>query len=489
MKFGIMKRQLSKNIISNILQVLISTILMFVLYRYLSKKLGVEDLGVWAVVMAIASASRIADLGMTVSITKFVASSIAKKQLEEAGEIVETGVITFIIAVPVLLLILYPVIIWGIEIIFIKNGLSKAMEILPFAILTFYLTMITSIMQSGLDGCQKMGIKASIIIIIQILYVLIALILVDSYGLNGLVWAQVVQGILLVIINWYFLRLTFVKNSIVPIRWKKELFIKILKYGSNIQIGSLMMIFFDPLTKGLLAKYGGLSAAGYFEIANQVVSKARSLIIVANQAIVPKISQMSETSEGKIADIYIINMRLLILSIMPIFGLMIMLSGVFSNIFLGIYEEQFILFFNISAIAWGINTMSGAAYFVNIGTGKVSMNTIGNILMGFFNGFIGWKMGEVYGAKGVILTYSTALMVGSVFLIWRFHVTNNIKLRDICIKDFKKLSIACILLSQLGFISQNLNISFFYIVPSAVFLVLYIFYLIWINPLKNTVFN
>lgn len=42
----------------------ISSVLIFVLYRYISTALGVDRLGVWSVVLAAASASRLADLGL-----------------------------------------------------------------------------------------------------------------------------------------------------------------------------------------------------------------------------------------------------------------------------------------------------------------------------------------------------------------------------------------------------------------------------------------
>ena len=55
-----MSRSLSSNAIANIVQALAGAALLFVLYRYINATLGVERLGVWSVVLATASASRLA---------------------------------------------------------------------------------------------------------------------------------------------------------------------------------------------------------------------------------------------------------------------------------------------------------------------------------------------------------------------------------------------------------------------------------------------
>ena len=51
--------------LANVLQALAGAALLFALYRYINTTLGVEQLGVWSVVLATASASRLADLGLS----------------------------------------------------------------------------------------------------------------------------------------------------------------------------------------------------------------------------------------------------------------------------------------------------------------------------------------------------------------------------------------------------------------------------------------
>lgn len=66
-------KRLSHNVAANVAQMLIGAALLFALYRYINDTLGAAALGVWSVVLATASASRLADLGLSASVTRFVA--------------------------------------------------------------------------------------------------------------------------------------------------------------------------------------------------------------------------------------------------------------------------------------------------------------------------------------------------------------------------------------------------------------------------------
>ena len=66
-----------------IAQVVVSSVILFFLYRYLLNTIGVAKLGVWSVVMAAASASRMSELGLSGSVVKFVAKYKAHSDMTE----------------------------------------------------------------------------------------------------------------------------------------------------------------------------------------------------------------------------------------------------------------------------------------------------------------------------------------------------------------------------------------------------------------------
>jgi O-antigen/teichoic acid export membrane protein len=441
---------LARNAFANVLQMLIGAILLFILYRFISTTLGVDKLGVWSVVLATASASRLADLGLSAGVTRFVARDLALEQPHKAAYVVETGIVTLAVLVALVLTGIYPLLNLLLTYLFDAVYLTQALEILPFALVSMWLTVVASVTQSGLDGCQRMVPRAVLVVLSQSLMVMLAFALVPQWGLMGLAWAQIGQGIFLLAVGWLVLGRSLPETSLIPWRWNRSVFREMLGYGANVQAANLLMMLFDPLTKALMAKFGGPAAAGYFEIANQIVLRVRSLIVAANIAIVPKIANMVETTPMKLPELYRENIGILVLVALPIHALLFSWGGLLSQIVLGAYQMQFVFFLNVCALAWLLNTFTGPAYFMNMGSGSVGLNTLSHIVMGLLNLMLGWALGEVYGAAGVAWGYALALMMGSLLLIAVFQMRQSIHWRELILAEHLPLAAVSLIISFFG---------------------------------------
>lgn len=451
-----MARSTARNALANVLQMLIGAVLLFVLYRYISTTLGVDKLGVWSVVLATASASRLADLGLSAGVTRFVARDLALEQPHKAAQVVETGIVTLAVLVALVLAGVYPFLNLLLAHLFDAVYLPQALKILPFALVSLWLTIVASVAQSGLDGCQRMAPRAVLVVLGQGLMVMLAFALVPQWGLVGLAWAQIGQGIFLLVGGWLVLRRSLPELSLTPWRWNRPVFREMLGYGANVQAANVLMMLFDPLTKALMAKFGGPAAAGYFEIANQVVLRARSLIVAANQAIVPKIANMVETAPMQLPELYRENIRMLVLVALPIHALLFAWSGLLSQLLLGAYQVQFVFFLQLSALAWLVNIFAASAYFVNMGTGSVGLNTLSHVAMGVLNLLLGWILGEMYGAVGVALGYALALMMGSLLLIVVFQMRHAIRWRELMLVEHLPLAAVFLAISLFGGVGFDL---------------------------------
>lgn len=451
-----MVRSVARNAAANVLQMLTGAILLFVLYRYISTMLGVDKLGVWSVVLATASASRLADMGLSAGITRFVARDLALAQPKKAAQVVETGVVTLALVVALVLAGVYPFLSRLLAHLFDTKYLSQAVEILPFALISLWLTIVASVAQSGLDGCQRMASRAVLVVVAQALMVLLAFALVPQWGLVGLAWAQIGQGIFSLIGGWLVLRRGLPALSLLPWRWQRSIFREMVGYGANVQAANIAILLFDPLTKALMAKFGGPAAAGYFEIANQVVLRVRTLIVAANQAIVPSVAHMVEGAPMRLPELYRENIRILVLVALPTYALLLVWGGLLSQLLLGGYQSQFVFFLQLTALAWFFNTFAGPAYFVNMGTGSVGLNTVSHVAMGTLNLLLGWVLGEMYGDGGVAWGYALALMAGSVLLMTLFQMRHAIRWCELMPIEHLPLAAVCLAVSLFGLMGPDL---------------------------------
>lgn len=446
------EKRIAGNALANVLQALAGAGLLFALYRYVNTTLGVEQLGVWSVVLATVSASRLADLGLSAGVTRFVARDRARGELDRAGQVIDTATLTLMVSVGAVLPLLYPLLAKLLPHLFDTEHLAQALSILPYALVSLWLTIVAAVFQGGLDGCQRMDLRAGLVVAGQALLLALAFWLVPQRGLIGLAWAQIGQGLFLAMAGRLLLRRALPALPRLPLRWRKPVLREMLGYGANVQAATVFMLLLDPVAKALMAHFGGPAAAGYFEMANQVVVKVRALIVTANQAIVPHVAALSETEPNRLAHLYRENMRILAFVALPTFALLIAWAGGLSWLLAGAYRSEFVFFLGLLAVAWGANIFAAPAYFTNMGTGRVGWNTHSHVIMGVINVGLGWLFGSRYGAQGVALAYAIALVIGSGLLIAVFHHRYGLGWRGGFARENLGLTLACAAVAALGWI-------------------------------------
>jgi O-antigen/teichoic acid export membrane protein len=447
-----MANRLARNALANILQTLAGTGLVFALYRYINTTLGVEQLGVWSVVLATVSASRLADLGLSAGVTRFVARDHARGDSRRAGQVIDTAAVTLMVSIGAAVPLLYPLIVKLLPHLFDARHLLQARQILPYALGSLWLTIIATVFQGGLDGCQRMDLRARLVVAGQVLLLVLAIWLVPRRGLVGLAWAQIGQGLFLVVAGRLVLRRALPGLPHWPRCWERPVLREMLGYGANVQAATVFMLLFDPTAKALMARFGGPAAAGYFEMANQVVLKVRALIVTANQAIVPHVAALAEAAPARLVHLYLENMRVLVFVVLPTFALLAAWAGGFSWLLTGAFQSDFVFLLGVLAVAWGANIFTGPAYFTNLGTGQVAWNTLTHVIMGVLDASLGWWWGSWYGAPGVAFAYAIALVSGSGVLIAVFQARHGLGWGGVFRREHLVLLVICAAVAALGWI-------------------------------------
>ena len=98
---------LLKNVFSAAGQTVVQTVVLFLLYRYLIDRLGIERLGIWGVVLATTSVARVGELGLSGSVTKFVSTHRSQGNDRAAREGLQTAAISLAVILALLLPVLY----------------------------------------------------------------------------------------------------------------------------------------------------------------------------------------------------------------------------------------------------------------------------------------------------------------------------------------------------------------------------------------------
>jgi O-antigen/teichoic acid export membrane protein len=223
-----------------------------------------------------------------------------------------------------------------------------------------------------------------------------------------------------------------------------------LQYGVNFQLISIFALLFEPTTKALMAKFGGLTSTAYYEMANRMVMQFRALLVSANQVMVPRVASLNEISPETIQDVYFASYRVVFFLSVPLFATMAAAAPLASEVWIGHYEQSFVLYSVLLVAGFWLNTLCGPAYFVNLGTGSLHWVTLAHVVIGILNVSLGYMLGGAYGGSGVVMGYVLALVFGSSLVVAGFHRDNHISRRALLPTESRKLFIACCVALLLG---------------------------------------
>lgn len=485
----IQKRQVLINSIMSVTQVIVTGGILLILYRFLLKTIGIEQLGIWSVVLAATSVANIANLGLSGGIVKFVAKYLAKGEEETVVNLMQTAVISMGVFIGLILIIIYPFANLLLSLVIPVANLRQAVSVFPYALFSFWIMIISSVFQAGLDGYQRIDVRSRIFIISALFNLILCFMLVPTYGLMGLAYANITQAIVVLIGSLIMLKQNLPLLPIVPYKWDRKLFKEIVGYGLNFQAISISQMFCDPTTKALLAKFGGLTMVGFYEMASRMVLQFRALLVSANQVLVPSIATLQEVNPNFVQNIYRDNYRLMLYIASPFYAVIIVMTPLISEIWIGHYEPHFVLFTILLAVNLFINTLSVPAYCSYLGIGKLKWNALGHVTTAFMNAISGFIFGYFYGGIGVVVAWIFSSLIGTIMIAVSYHYIYKISLKELFPKESVGVAIACLIATFFALliyfrINQFVNIL---IVTGVVFLVfsIIVFPPLWLHPIRK----
>lgn len=430
------KRQLLINAVVGVGQVVVSAGAFVVLYAFIERRLGLEALGIWGIVQALARTTVTGNLGMNGGATKFIAQYAAHGQHDYISTLVQTALLATAGAMLGMVLLIYAflevLIPFTLEYEASPEQMEEALTLMPLALSAFWLSTMGGVILGCLDGFQRVDLGSYLMMITTMVYVGFGLWWIPSYGLVGLAYAQVVQMSVLCIGGWLVLRRLAPNLPWLPIRWRTAAFKEMISYNVKFQVISFSLILFDPVTKTLMVRFGSLSAAGFYEAASRMVIQLRALVNTAHRAVVPTIADLQERAPEKVRRMYTISFRLVVFLVTLAVPGLIALVPVVAEVWLADgYHPMFMGFAVILLAAWFLNLLSNPAYYANLGTGELRWNVIAHIAIGGLNVVLGMLLGYAFGAYGVVAAFALALLIGSSITAVSYHVLYNIRLHQL----------------------------------------------------------
>jgi O-antigen/teichoic acid export membrane protein len=482
------RRQILLNAATTFGQVIGSAAILFFLYRFLIRSIGIERLGIWSLVLAATSIVTLANSGFSVSIVKFVAKYAACENGKGVSDLVQTALISVGLVVSVLSAALYPGAKWLLEIILPSARVPEAIAILPLALASLWINLIVSVLQAGLAGHELISECNFVELGGSAAYLLSAFLFVPTCGLLGLAYSQTAVAILSALATWLLLRRRIPHFPFFPRRWNRKLFREMVGYGLHFEFITMSQAMREPVTKALLTKFGGLALVGYYDLASRWVVNFREMIVQTNQVLVPTVSRLREREPGSIPFLYRESYRLIFFISIPSFAILIALSPLASLFWIGRFEPVFITFVVLLAAGWLTNILANPAYVVDLGTGALKWVSAGCAVTAILNAALGYFGGKHWGGTAVVAASVFSLAFGYMIVLASYHLENHVPFAQLLPKESSGIVIASLVgaLIFLPFFSHSKNWSLLSppVVALAVLLAM-IAIPMWVHPLRK----
>lgn len=473
-------KKITINAASSVIQVLFTAIIFFLLYKYLLNTIGVEQLGVWSLILSFSSIANLANMGLTSGLVKFVAEYILDEDKSKLGKLIFTSVIAMSILFCTIGIIIFFGAQFFLKFLIDEKFLAVALQILPYSLASLSINAIGGVFTSVLEGYQKNYIRNFIYIGSGIIMFGITILITPIYNLKGVAIAQLVQAISVLLLALFFIIKINPNNRIKYWKWSLQSFKELFSYGYKFQIVSICQLLYEPTTKFLLSKYGGLSFLGHYEMATRAVNQFRALLVNANQVVIPVVAEKNKASTSDELKKFYRNMVQIILTLtLPLFVVIILMSQFISVIWIGHVESDFVASVYILGIGMIVNILSGPAYFSCLGEGKLNILIVSHVGIGIGNLLLGYLFGLIWGGAGIVLGWSSSVALGSLITIALYQKSQLISLSSILNKSDVYIIIFSIILIFIGIfaaliIDQNIIIktSILVFISAVVYLVL-----------------
>jgi O-antigen/teichoic acid export membrane protein len=321
-------------------------------------------------------------------------------EFERLSGMVETIVISVALLSALMSVAGYPLMRAYFAVTLPADAYRSAVLIMPVALVAFCLSMITGIYQSVLYGYHLIVQRNAILMFESVSFLGLSLVLAPRYGLFGLVYARAAQNLITLLLSIYILKRHLAFLPLIPLRWKKNLFKELMGYALSFQFVSILTLVMDPLTKGLISRFGSLEMVTYFEMSTRLIGQVRGIVVNANQVLVPTFAQVHRTEAGQVEALFRRSYEIIFYVTVCLFGLL----------------AAALPFVGLLCLGWLINTLSVPAYFASLGTGAMGIVVGSHVTMALLNMVLGFGFGRMWGGYGVVWAWAVALAAGGLVM-------------------------------------------------------------------------
>ncbi len=418
--------RIARNSLYNVGRTLASIPILLALTPYIMNRIGAEEFGVWALVGVISSYAQLGDFGITDSLIRFVAEFKARNETENINRIVNTALVLYLV-LGVLSFLLFmrflPFIIR--DILSIPGRLeAEVSHVFTLSIALFFANLGFSVFNSLIVGFQRLDLSNAVSLASVLLMAAGTVFFLGAgYGLVGLVYNNIVAAAFVAASNLWLSKKLFPEMKLNPLRYVDRTTLQhIWSFSWKVQLSNVSQLMIFQIDRIMISHYVGVTAVGYYEIANRVASPARSFIASIFTPMAPAASELQATGSGNlVAELYRRALKYMCMTAIPFFVLVAALAHPFLTAWMGKGYETSSITLECLAIAYAINLLTGPGAFLLGGINKPEIAMKSSLLAGLLNVVLCLVLVRTVGYYGVIMAITVSIFVSGLYFLYMLH--------------------------------------------------------------------
>jgi O-antigen/teichoic acid export membrane protein len=423
------KSTLSDKIVRNVLFGGLRSILIapvpFLLTPLILHKIGVVGYGTWAVFMAINAMTSLADLGLVGTVSKFVAEHNANGDHVSLNRLLNTGLAVFAVLSTVLVGVLWVASVQVARLLFrgSSGGVVELASLFRFFLVVIAANILILLFSSVTSGLQRMDLTNMMSAFNTLCAAIVgAILLVRGWGLRGLLYGQICAALLTllgyVVLVRKLLPVIRLNPAVIHVGEARRIF----GFSLRLYFTQAAVAVHNNIEKLLLASFIGVTAAGWYDIANDVALKIRGVIGLVLGPVMPAASELgAQKDERRLAELYFRAHKYLAFLGLPIVFYVALVSSRFVALWIGPNFTAVALPLTILVVVNFINLVSGPGFLIFAGNGNLEPGMRSATLGIVLNVLLSLALILRFGFTGAVAGTSIALSVATFYFLYQFH--------------------------------------------------------------------
>lgn len=426
--------RLARNSITGLLRYVIAIPVLLFITPFILHNIGPEQYGVWAIFGIVTAYADLSDLGLFSSLVRFVAQSWAEGDTLAINRSASTVFVIYLtIGGVVSALILQGGYFLAVQVFKVPASLAdEAIFVITGAVVVFFVSLLSGTFGALIMGAQRMDLWNARLLLFTLLDAAgSAIVLSLGYGLHGLVINRVAVCVVIGIVNGLtahrIMPALRIRLSAVSFRTGR----KILGYSANILVSKISLILREPLTKTILVRLATLSGVAYFDLAARIANQARGVFVAMLVPLLPASSEIQTKGGAQaIRRLYNRSTRYVILTVLPFFGGLAVLSKPLITLWIGPHYEQVVSTLQILLTSYFFVVAASPAFSIMEGVGLARVSATSSVVTAMLNVILSISLGIRWGYSGVLTGYCLSLVTGSLVTQTLFHRKMSIPIKE-----------------------------------------------------------